>query len=240
VKSENFVKNTEIAEKRLLLESGMCYNKRRMENTMYEFISDLDAYFCENYANYDKLCVLDGYRMPKMQATKTNEYGVEVGYTLPKTEMRLALQKNKEQLLAQWKERFVDPTFSFSFIPCKWTTRLSNFFSVHTFSKRMHVLLKNRGMDENVLPEGLQIDAEVWKGLMSGRFLPTKNLLFSLALCMHLSFDECKDLLWVCYEKWDFTEAKDVVISYLLQQKIYYADKVAAALAEYKITGLFL
>ena len=63
---------------------------------MDDFISDLDAYFCENYADYDKLSGLTGYRMPLMQATKKDEFGREVGYTLPKTEMRLALQENKE------------------------------------------------------------------------------------------------------------------------------------------------
>ena len=34
---------------------------------MYDFIIDLDAYFCEKYAGYDKLSVLPGYKMPLMQ-----------------------------------------------------------------------------------------------------------------------------------------------------------------------------
>ena len=36
----------------------------------FEFLTDLDEYFCEKYANYDKLCVLPGYRMPKMQESR--------------------------------------------------------------------------------------------------------------------------------------------------------------------------
>ena len=34
----------------------------------FAFMEDLDGYFCEKYANYDRLCVLKGYEMPKMQS----------------------------------------------------------------------------------------------------------------------------------------------------------------------------
>ena len=58
---------------------------------MYDFIADLDEYFCEKYANYDKLCVLDGYRMPKMQTSEVRADGRTYAYTLPANTMRLAL-----------------------------------------------------------------------------------------------------------------------------------------------------
>ena len=35
----------------------------------FDFIEDLDEYFCEKYANYDHICILKGYEMPKMQTT---------------------------------------------------------------------------------------------------------------------------------------------------------------------------
>ena len=43
----------------------------------YAFISDLDDYFCEKYANYDRMCVLKGYVMPKMQTTQRREDGTD-------------------------------------------------------------------------------------------------------------------------------------------------------------------
>ena len=73
----------------------------------YAFISDLDDYFCEKYANYDRMCVLKGYVMPKMQTTQRREDGTDYSYTLPPETMRLSLQENKAALLKQLKERMV-------------------------------------------------------------------------------------------------------------------------------------
>ena len=70
----------------------------------YAFISDLDDYFCEKYANYDRMCVLKGYVMPKMQTTQRREDGTDYSYTLPPETMRLSLQENKAALLKQLKE----------------------------------------------------------------------------------------------------------------------------------------
>ena len=74
------------------------------ESKMFDFIADLDEYFCEKYANYDKLCVLKGYRMPKMQDTKVGADGRTYAYTLPANTMRLALQENKAELLKTLKK----------------------------------------------------------------------------------------------------------------------------------------
>ena len=70
----------------------------------YAFISDLDDYFCEKYANYDRMCVLKGYVMPKMQTTQRREDGTDYSYTLPPETMRLSLQENKAALLKQLKD----------------------------------------------------------------------------------------------------------------------------------------
>ena len=56
---------------------------------------DFDGYFCEKYANYDKLCVLPGYKMPLMQASEVDAFGRTRAYTLPADTMRLALQEKK-------------------------------------------------------------------------------------------------------------------------------------------------
>ena len=79
----------------------------------FEFIADLDEYFCEKYANYDKICVLKGYKMPKMQATKRLENGRDYSYTLPADTMRLALQENRLELLADLKTRMADKAVRF-------------------------------------------------------------------------------------------------------------------------------
>ena len=70
---------------------------------MFDFIADLDGYFCEKYANYDKICVLPDYKMPKMQTSEVREDGRTYAYTLPANTMRLALQEKKAELLQTLK-----------------------------------------------------------------------------------------------------------------------------------------
>lgn len=207
---------------------------------MYDFIADLDEFFCEKYENYDKICTLDGYKMPTMQATKIDDFGREVGYTLPKTEMRLALQAKKTELLAQLKKGMVDKSFSFSFTPYKWTERISHLFNPHVFHKTFKQMLDANKLTKDEARSGLAVRREVWDGICGGKFAPTKNLLFSMAFTLQLSMDEMKKLMWVTYEKFDFAEVKDVVVYYLLEQGIYTMDKVQAAFKEYKIENLFL
>ena len=92
--------------------------------TKFGFLSDLDDYFCENYANYDKLCVIEGYRVPKMQATERREDGRLYSYTLPASTMRLAKQENRAEILEVLKSKIKDKNFSFSFEPAGFFTRL--------------------------------------------------------------------------------------------------------------------
>jgi hypothetical protein len=207
---------------------------------MYDFIADLDEFFCDRYENYDKICTLEGYKMPKMQATKTDEFGREVGYTLPKTEMRLALQTKKCELLAQLKATMIDKSFSFSFTPYKWTELISHLFTPNVFHKVFTKMLAKNHMSKDEARSGLTVRKEIWDGICNGKFAPTKNLLFSMAFALQLSMAELKQLMWVTYEKFDFAEVKDVVVYYLIDQGIYTMDKVHAAFAEYKIENLFL
>ena len=162
----------------------------KKEQAMQDFIKNLDEYFSEKYADYDKLCALQGYKMPVMQATKKNEFGKEVGYTLPKTELRLALQENKAELLAQLKDKLVDKTFSFSFIPHKWHERIKNMFTPYTFAKSFQSILHKRNLSTQDAKQGLAIDDEVYAGILKGKFMPTKNLIFSIGLAMGLTQEE--------------------------------------------------
>ena len=206
---------------------------------MYDFISDLDEYFCEKYANYDKLCVLPGYKMPTMQATEIREDGQSYAYTLPADTMRLARQEKKDELLAELKKRMIDKTFSFSFRPLNTFARLKNLFSKYGFYKNFNkVLEKYKLTDEEVLSK-LDITEEIWKGIRKNKFLPSKNLIFTFALSNHLGYDDTAALLALCEYQFDYAMEKDVVVSYLLKEKIFNEDMLQAAFEEYKIDNLF-
>lgn len=207
---------------------------------MFDFIADLDAYFCETYANYDKLCVLKGYRMPKMQDTKIDEFGRTYAYTLPANTMRLALQENKAELLKALKTQMRDKTFSFSFRPLGFFARLKNKFSRNGTNKCLKETLKRYNVGLVEAGEQLQIEPKIWKEICKGNFSLTKNTVLSLALTSNLSMEDTENLLFVCGYEFDYTIVKDVVISYLLTQKVFNRAMIDAALEEYKVENLFL
>lgn len=207
---------------------------------MYDFITDLDDYFCEKYENYDKLCVTPGYRMPKMQTSEVREDGRTYAYTLPANTMRLALQENKAEILAHVKKSICDKTFSFSFRPLGLFARIRNKHSRYGFVKWLELILSRYNLSAEEAGEALSITPEIWQGIYKGKYLPTKNLIFSLALTAQFTVDETSNLLAVCGYEWDYAIEKDVVISYLLHNKIFNRSMLDCALQEYKVTNLFI
>ena len=207
---------------------------------MYDFISDLDGYFCETYANYDKLCILPGYVMPVMQRSEVREDGRTYAYTLPASTMRLANQENKEKILAELKKRMTDITFSFSFRPYSFFTKLKNRFSKYAFHKNFKQMLEKYGVSEKEALENLSISEEVWTRILKGELEPTKNLIYSVALTAQFSYADTNALMTACGDGFNLADVKDVVISYLLQQKVYNRAMIDAALNEYKVTNLFI
>ena len=206
----------------------------------FQFISDLDGYFAEKYANYDKLCVLKGYEMPKMQETKRLEDGRDYSYTLPASTMRLAKQKNCEALLKQLKESFFDSTFSFSFRPLSFFERMRDKFNKTSFQKVFPEVLKRKSVTVDQVKSALTVDETTWKRILNGRYYPTKNLLFSIALAVGLSDEDLKDLMSVCDCELEFTLPKDVVVAYLVTRNVKNPLMIQEALKEYKIGNLFI
>lgn len=207
---------------------------------MYDFIADLDDYFCEKYANYDKLCVLPGYRMPKMQTSEVRADGRTYAYTLPADTMRLATQEKKDELLKILKEQMYDKTFSFSFRPLGMFARIKNKLSKYGFVKIAQMTFAKYNTTLEKALENVNVDGEICKNIAKGNFLPTKNTIFSLALSSHLTIDDTRNLLLVCDYELDPAIVKDVVLTYLIEQKVFNESMIARALDEYKVSNLFL
>lgn len=206
----------------------------------FDFLEDLDEYFCEKYANYDRICILKGYEMPKMQTTERREDGTDYSYTLPASTMRLALQKNRVDLLRQLKETMTDSTFSFSFRPVSFFGRVKDSFKKDSFKKVLAAVLARYNLNAESAAGLLETDGATWKKICNGQYYPTKNLLFSLALAAHFSTDDAEELFEACGFSFDYSQVKDTVVAYLLTRKVFNADMVAAALREYKVGNLFI
>lgn len=206
----------------------------------YEFLADLDDYFCEKYENYDKICVLKGYVMPKMQDSKRLPDGRDYAYTLPANTMRLALQKDKESLLAQVKESIFDGSFSFAARPLSVWERWRNARNKRSFKKVFPIVLQRKNLTTEEVGEKLPVPKTTYARLLSGKYEPTRNLIYSIALGFSLSYEDGKELMDICGFEFDFSEPKDVVISYLLTRNVTNRGMIDAALKEYKIQNLFL
>lgn len=206
----------------------------------FEFLHDLDEYFCEKYASYDKLCVLKGYVMPKMQATKRLPDGRDYAYTLPASTMRLATQPKKAELLSALKEKLVDASFSFSFRPVSLWEKMTRGKKKQPFHKVLPQVLARKNMTKEELFGALSVDKKVFERIWKGTYYPTKNMIFSIALAAHLSEEDTMELMRARELVFDFSAHKDVVVAYLISRSVFNGEMIKAALKEYKIDGLFL
>ena len=115
---------------------------------MFDFIADLDAYFCKLYASYDKICMLKGYQMPKRQTSEVRN-GKTYAYTLPKENLSLDYQENKTEMLAELKEKLLDKSFSFTCstvhksVLFELNRLRKSFYLFHTFSKSLQIGTNN-------------------------------------------------------------------------------------------------
>ena len=200
----------------------------------------LDDYFCETYENYDKICMLPGYQMPKMQDTKIGEDGLTYSYTLPSETMSLSRQKNKDALLKELKNRAFDQTFSFSFHVQSVWGRMGNWFRKRTPGKVLRTLLARHSLTKEQVNDLLTIDKEVFNGIYKGAFIPSKNAALSIALVAEFTVEEIDELFEVCGYAWDFTLIKDTVLSYLLINRVYNATLIQSACDEYNVENLFI
>lgn len=206
----------------------------------YEFIEDLNGYFCEKYANYDKICVMEGYIMPKMQATKRLPDGRDFAYTLPQNTMRLSLQENKAEILEKLKATFFDSDFSFSFRTLGLFEKLRLNRRPNAFKKVFEECMRHKNLTLDDLLLYLDVDKKIMENIVKGNYYPTKNLIFSIAFVGHLSLDDTLALLESAGLELDYTKFRDVVFSYLLSKEIYNGEMVNTALNEYHVSNLFL
>lgn len=205
----------------------------------FAFISDLDEYFCEKYANYDRICVLKGYVMPKMQTTERREDGTDYSYTLPASTMRLATQENKADLLAQLKGRLTDPTLSFSFRPLRFFEKIRSRRSKTSFRRVFADVCAKYSLTAAEALGLCDVGEQTKKRILNGAYYPTKNLVFTLSLVCGFSAQDTEALMKSCEFAFDYALVKDVVVSYLIANKVHNMPMIEAALEEYGVDGLF-
>ena len=199
-----------------------------------DFISALDEFFCAKYADYNRLSGIEGYRVPDLI-----EIGRDGNVIRRDAEvMKLCRQENAKEILINFKAGLADMefTFNFSFVP--FFERVKDKFRKYTFHKLLPAVLAR--VDETVQSAGekLDIDPKIWKGIVKGKLYPEKNTIFALAIVCHLSLADTTDLLSVCGFAFEDQNVRDVIVEYVLTQKIFNENMRDRCLQEYKIDTL--
>lgn len=196
-----------------------------------ELIKDLDEYFCKKYANYSAISAIEGYEMPGRGAHST-QYNVEG------ERYKLCYQPKKEELLGTFKRNYVDKDFSFAFIPVRGRERFKDFRRKYTLKKILPVIFKKYSLDVKTFYERINVSQEIWINIVKGKFYPSKNTVLAVALAGGISTEDTRALLAVCGFELDYAYVRDVVVSYIINYKVYTPQLVKRLLEEYKITCL--
>ena len=198
------------------------------------YLTALDEYFCAHYSDYVRLSALEGYVMPEVV------YVAQDGNIARRDPscMRLCYQRDCAGLLARLKEGLTDTTFTFSFSFRPIGDRTRDRFRKFTFAKLLPDALKRCGETVESAGSRLDIEPRFWKKIAKGTLYPEKNTVLALALVCRMTVADVNNLFNVCGFTFDESNVRDVVVRYLLEQKVFNPEMRDRCLAEYGIRHL--
>lgn len=197
-------------------------------------ISALDEYFMAHYSDYVRLAALKGYRMPET-------LGVGKDGNVEKKDpsvMKLLYRENREELLALLKEEQADTDLTFSFRFLTFSEKVRRPFEKYSFSKVLPHILSAHKLTAAEAGSRLSIEPVYWGKIVKGTLYPEKNTVLALALVCGFTAQDTENLFNACGYEFDDKSVRDVVVRFLLEQKIFSPELVAMCLGEYKITSL--
>lgn len=199
-----------------------------------EYLCALDEYFCAIYSDYVRLSALDGYVMPDVL------YVSDDGNVARRDSscMRLCYQEKCDEILAKFKDALTDTTFAFSFSFPTLRERLFRRFEKYTFSKLLPQALHHCGETAETAGEKLDISPKYWNKIVKGTLYPEKNTIFALAIVCRMQWQDVTSLLAVSGFEFREDDVRDVVVRYLIEQKLFNEEMRDACLAEYKLTNI--
>ncbi len=198
------------------------------------YLRALDEHFCARYSDYVALSAIEGYTMPEVL------YVAKDGNIARRDAscMRLCYQRDPEELLARFKEGLADTNFTFSFTFPSWKDRIRDRFAKHTFAKLLPAALARCGETAESAGEKLAIEPRFWNKIVKGSLYPEKNTVLALAIVTGMQQQDVLNLLAVCGFEIDHANVRDVVMEYLIIQKVTNPAMRDECLSEYKITNL--
>ena len=199
-----------------------------------EFLRALDEYFCAHYSDYVRLSAIDGYTMPDVL------YVGKDGNIARRDAacMRLDRQPNAAELLARFKAGLCDTYFTFSFSFRTLREKLRDLREKNTFAKLLPAVLARASETAESAGAQLAIEPRFWQMIVRGKVYHEKNTVLALALVARLQLQDVRLLLTACGFTFSDDDVRDVVVRYLIEQRIFNPAMRNACLAAYRIASL--
>lgn len=197
-------------------------------------ISALDEYFMTHYGDYVRLSALAGYKMPETIAPGADG-------TVQKKDpsvMKLCYQENREELLALLKSEQADTDYTFSFRFLTFREKVRRPFEKYSFHKVLPKILAAHNITPEEAGEKLTVEPRFWAKLLRGTLYPEKNTVLALALTYGFTARDTDNLFNACGYEFDEKSVRDVVVRFLLEQKVFSRELIFECLNEYKIASL--
>ncbi len=192
---------------------------------MENVISALDEYFCAHFTDYVRLSAIEGYKMPALLSADGDR-----SYLLLKN------QKECAAILAEFKEGLVDTDFTFSFRFRPVRDRIADPFRKFTFAKVLKNVFTRAGETAEGVGERLTIDPAYWKKIAAGKLYPELPTVLAVVLLVGARPEEVQSLLNVCGFTLRDDCVRDVVVRYLLEQRVFSVPLILACLKEYRVS----
>ena len=200
------------------------------------FIRDLNEYFAKKYANYERISAMPSYESVTISMLLKNMNRIEEGESVSDEARKICSQPKKEAVLEELKERYIDDNFSFSFRIARMQERLACFLKRRqNTGALLSSVIRTYGEDPAKLAPRLSLSEQDWAAVLRGKYIPEKVLLFRLFLLLGMRQEDCARILHACGAFLNLEDARDVVVCYLLDYRIFNPDMVAAAFGEFRI-----
>ena len=201
---------------------------------METYLEALDEFFCAQYSDYVRISAIEGYEMP------------DVVYVAPDGNvarrdsscMRLKYQKNRDAILKTLKNSLADTTFTFNYKFIPLMQRPRERFRKETFAKLLPEILKHTGETAESAGKKLDIEPKFWRLIVKGKVWPEKNTVLALALVCRMQVADVNRLFAVLNLGFEEDNVRDVVVQFLLGQRIFNEQMRDKCLSEYKIENL--
>lgn len=201
-----------------------------------DFIHDLNEYFCKKYANYELISTMPSYESVTISMVLKNRNRIEEGEYTANEMRKISYQPHPEQILAELKERYVNNNFTFSVRVAPLRMRFKALFRSKDLPGPMVArLIRNYGEDPETFGEKAGVSAGIWKDMLRGRYIPEKVLLFKIFLLLGVSLEDSLALMKLCGAYYNFEDARDVVVRYLIDYRVFNRDMIDRAFDEFRI-----